>query len=333
MAEYKVNCLKDSEYGTWDKFVDNSPQGTLFHKSYWLKASGSKFLIYGCFRDGQLVAGIPVICKSKFGINYAGHSQLTPYLGIVFRTERDSKYVSRISNEKQITREISKRLKKDFNSINISFPPFPVDLQPFIWEGFTAMVSYTYLLSLDDLELVWENMDKKRRNDIRWAEENGIRVEPSSDFNEIFSMVEKTLGRQKGKVDKATAFKYNDTLSERNQCTSFIARNVSGDRIAGAYIVWDQKRAYYLLGGADPEKNQRGASAMAVWEAIKFTKNKLGLNEFDFEGSMIPEVEQFFREFGGILTPRYSVIWRRRYMKLFSFMYELAGDVLNKIRS
>jgi len=333
MTEYTVNCLENSEYKTWDEFVDNSPQGTLFHKSYWLEASGRKFLVYGCFKGGQLVAGIPVVCKSKFGVRYASHPQLTPYLGIVFKPDHDLKYVSRISDQKQISREISKRLKEDFSSIKISFAPFPVDLQPFIWEGFTANVSYTYLLSIDDLELVWKNMDKKRRNDIRRAEEDGIYVETSSNFNEIFSLVEKTLRRQKGKVDRQIASKYNETLSERNQCKSLLAKNKRGDIIAGAYTVWDNKRAYYLLGGFDPEKSQRGASAIAVWEAIKFTKKELGLNEFDFEGSMIPEVEQFFREFGGKLTPRYSVIWRKPHMKLLSFMYESARSTFNRIRS
>jgi hypothetical protein len=331
MTEYKVNCLKTSDYETWDKFVDTSPQGTLFHKSYWLEASGRAFIIYGCFRDGQQVAGIPIVCKSKFGIKHVSHPQLTPYLGIVFKPDHDSKYVSRISDQKQIAREIAKRLKKDFSSIKISFIPYPVDLQPFIWEEFTASVSYTYLLSLDDLELMWKNMDKKRRNDIRWAEENEIRAEPSNNFNEMLNLVEKTLSKQKGKVDRATASKYDEALSKRNQCISFIAKNKIKEAIAGAYIVWDQKRAYYLLGGANPEKNQRGASALAVWEAIKFTKKELGLSEFDFEGSMIPEIEQFFREFGGILTPRYSVTWRKSYMKLLSFAYESARNLLSRL--
>ena len=48
-----------------------------------------------------------------------------------------------------------------------------------------------------------------------------------------------------------------------------------------------------------------------MWKAIKFSKEELGLAEFDFEGSMVPQIEQFFRKFGGILTPYYSVVWEK----------------------
>jgi len=53
-----------------------------------------------------------------------------------------------------------------------------------------------------------------------------------------------------------------------------------------------------------------------MWEAIKFTKEELGLNQFDFEGSMIQSVEQFFRKFGGRLTPFYTVNWTKPYAKV-----------------
>jgi hypothetical protein len=36
-----------------------------------------------------------------------------------------------------------------------------------------------------------------------------------------------------------------------------------------------------------------------MWETIKFTKEELGLNQFDFEGSMMQPVELFFRKVGG----------------------------------
>ena len=43
-----------------------------------------------------------------------------------------------------------------------------------------------------------------------------------------------------------------------------------------------------------------------MWEAIKFAK-KLGIKYFDFEGSMVPQIERYFRGFGGKLTPYYRI--------------------------
>jgi len=45
---------------------------------------------------------------------------------------------------------------------------------------------------------------------------------------------------------------------------------------------------------------------MAIVEAIKHSK-ELGISKFDFEGSMLPEVEKYFRGFGGNLVPYYSI--------------------------
>jgi len=151
-----------------------------------------------------------------------------------------------------MSRSIAARIKEDFDSIRFNFTPFSTDLQPFIWEGFSSNVRYTYLLELDDLENVWNGMDAKRRNDITRAEKDGIYVKRSHNFEEMFALVEKTLARQEKEATfKSAAFRYNEVLSQSGQCSSFLARNKEGKPIAGVYIVWDKKRSYYLLGGYD----------------------------------------------------------------------------------
>jgi len=176
-------------------------------------------------------------------------------------------------------------------------------------------------------------MDDSRRNDIRRAEKDGIIVEPGDNFKETFALVEKTFQRQKIELKfKSVAFGYNEVLSEKGQCKSFLARNKEGKAIAVVYIAWDNKRSYYLLGGYDLEKRHHGASAIAMWEAIKFTKEKLRLNEFDFEGSMIPQVEQFFRKFGGRLTPYYSVNWAKPSINIVLSTKEVVKKILGGLR-
>jgi len=52
-----------------------------------------------------------------------------------------------------------------------------------------------------------------------------------------------------------------------------------------------------------------------LWHAIKYALNK-GKKAFDFEGSMDPGVEQFFRNFGGnrelylVLKKNDSLLWK-----------------------
>ena len=61
-----------------------------------------------------------------------------------------------------------------------------------------------------------------------------------------------------------------------------------------------------MLGGYDNESKQHGAGALCIYNSILKSK-QLNLSLFDFEGSMIKEVEKYFRSFGGELVPYYTV--------------------------
>jgi hypothetical protein len=310
MADYDVTLLDQEHFEEWDSFVQSSPQGTLFSTSGWLVASGQDFSIYGVMQKGRLVAGIPVAHrKLPMGVLSAEHPPLSPYLGVLHEPG-EAKYVKRITKEKEIHRAVAAKLKQDFGNVRFNFHPGETDLQPFVWEGYKSEVRYTYRMPLDDLTRIWDDMEKRRRNDIHRAERDGVSVEKTTHFEGFFSLVEKTFERQQMHAGfRESALRYNELLSRTGQSQIFIAKDADGSPIAGVYLVWDQHRAYYLLGGYDPEKGHTGASAIAMWEAIQFASNELNLTEFDFEGSMIPAVEQFFRKFGGTLTPYYSVSW------------------------
>ncbi len=329
----EIRRLEETEYDEWDKLVEESPQGTIFHESSWIKALTEDYGIYGYFKNGKLSAGIPFVrSKLKLGIKKLHSPPSTPYFGIVYK-ENKGKYVTNLSDEKSISMAIIKKLKEEFDSITISFSPFVIDIQPFIWEGFSCNVKYTYMIQIHDLDLVWNDMDAKRRNDIVKAEKDGVYIEPSDDFEQTIELVKKTFDRQRKQVNFiSTAIIYNNMLSDKGRCKSFLARDNSGKAIGAVYIIWDQKRSYYLFGGYDSEEKHHGASAMATWEAIKFTKNVLGLNCFDFEGSMIPAIETYFRKFGGELTPYYTVNWMKPCIETVSHAKKSIKFALNCIK-
>jgi len=318
MADFNVRILKSSEYDLWDDFAQNSPQGTLFATSDWLVASGSEFRIYGVFLKNKLVAGVPLTArKLAMGIKSAEHPPLTPYLGVLHQPQGQKKYVSQITQSKEIHRDVAAKLKTDFDMIRLNFHPGDVDLQPYIWEGFETGVRYTYLANISDLDRAWESMENRRRNDIHRAQRDGIYVKPSNSFEDCFALVEKTFERQEMTPGfRNAAIRYYELLSQRDQCKPFVAFDPEDHPIAVVFLVWDDKCAYYLLGGYDPERGHTGASALAMWTAIQHVAETLGLKQFDFEGSMVQPVEQFFRKFGGQHTPYYSIYWAKPHIDL-----------------
>lgn len=76
--------------------------------------------------------------------------------------------------------------------------------------------------------------------------------------------------------------------------------------IACTFMVHDRRTAYYLLGGYDAEDRHHGAGALAILTSIEEAQRR-GLAVFDFEGSMIPAIERFFRGFGGELVHYFTV--------------------------
>ena len=76
--------------------------------------------------------------------------------------------------------------------------------------------------------------------------------------------------------------------------------------ISVSFCIHDKKTAYYVIGGYDSDNKHHGAGACTLWECIKYAK-KLGLHEFNFDGSIIPNIERFFRGFGGQLVSFYRI--------------------------
>jgi lipid II:glycine glycyltransferase (peptidoglycan interpeptide bridge formation enzyme) len=78
---------------------------------------------------------------------------------------------------------------------------------------------------------------------------------------------------------------------------------------AALLTVKDAQSAYYLIGASDPKHKSSGAMSLLMWESILAAKQE-GCLLFNFEGSIIPSIEQFLRGFGGELCP-YRKIYKR----------------------
>jgi lipid II:glycine glycyltransferase (peptidoglycan interpeptide bridge formation enzyme) len=134
----------------------------------------------------------------------------------------------------------------------------------------------------------------------RLAVRRGI---PEEDFLRIHTL---TFERQGIKPPHTNCLKRLIALCrERNRGDLWGAYDEAGRLHAGAFIVWQESSAYYLAGGADPALRDPGAQALVLWEAIQAVSAYTG--RFDFEGSMLPGVERFFRDFGAVQTPYFTI--------------------------
>jgi len=121
----------------------------------------------------------------------------------------------------------------------------------------------------------------------------------------VKKLVQNTFSRKEKQVDIDIIDKILFQFADNTNSFAFIS--YQNERpISAAFCIYDNEKVYYLLGGYDNEFKHQGAGALAVNAAINKSK-EMGISIFDFEGSMIPEVEKYFRGFGGDLIPYYSI--------------------------
>lgn len=282
--------------------------GGVFSSADWMKIYSSKLTFCGIFDNGtRIVAAFYYYSDTIAGISYLHCPPFSPYNGFV--SELSSKnYAAQKGEMKKIMEIIAEYFDKfSFKSIvKISFPSECVDMQPFIWQKFKVIPNYTYQISLHQtLEEISAKMTTERRNDIKKATKDGVVVEKITDYSIVQKLIENTYDRKSMKVNGPMLNKILFDFANSENSFAFVAF-LNGIPISTVFCIYDKNMAYYLLGGYDAENKHSGAGALAVWNAIQYSKS-LNLNAFDFEGSMIQPVEKFFRGFGGDITPYYVI--------------------------
>ena len=130
----------------------------------------------------------------------------------------------------------------------------------------------------------------------------------STDIDLLWSLVQETFLRQgMGVPYSRDLFRGLQQATFDNQQEINVIGTVDEVPVAGAFFVWDQRKMYYLASGSHRDNRETHALSLVLWEGIKLSVEK-GL-AFDFEGTMLENVEPHFRSFGAVQTP-YFTVWR-----------------------
>ncbi|WP_263079615.1 GNAT family N-acetyltransferase [Endozoicomonas sp. Mp262] len=276
----------------------------IFSQAWWLDAVAEKqWDVVIISKNGQIEATLPYTLRKKYGFNILSQPQLTQNLGPWIRST-NIKYTKQLAREKALMNALICQLP-DYASFSQNWSPNITNWLPFYWKGFEQTTRYTYRLkNIDELDLIWQSFRENIRRDIRKAEKReGLIVRSDACVTDFLKLNEKVFLRQGKSLPYTRAFveRIDKAASQKQARKIFIAEDSQGRQHAGVYIIWDSNSAYYLMGGGDPELRNSGATSLCMWEAIKYSSKVTEC--FDFEGSMIEEVERFFRAFGATQTP------------------------------
>lgn len=280
----------------------------IFSRDWWLDTvcGEDKWEVLLIEEKGRILAAMPLY------IPHQGIISMPPY------TQTMGPWLAKESGDTKYNRALGKHqaICKEFTNILKAYPHFLqnfhyniTDWLPFYWEGYKQTTRYTYLLNdIQNEFLLWENMSPNIRRNITKAKKKfGITIQkgiPIEDFLKIQSL---TFKRQHLAIPKRQdiLIQLITTCRKRNQGDLWGAYDNKGQLHAVAFIVWQENCAYYLAGGGDPTLRNSGAHSLLLWECIRYVSQYT--SKFDFEGSMIPGVERFFREFGAIQIPFFTI--------------------------
>ncbi len=300
-----IKQIEPAHLSSYQQLVEES--GTIFNSQAWLSLYDSKLITYGVFdKDNNLIATFYLYKSTIKGLTYYKNPPYTPHIGLIYKNKSTNK-ANALSYDKNMLTEIAAFISSlKYSLLTLALPYTINDTQPFIWNKFKTIPNYTYhldlTLSLDNLLL---NMATDKRNSLKKAEKDGLTTKRITDHEVVEALILKTFSRKQKSIDGAFVTKI--LRSFLNDETGFAFVTYLNDKpLATAFCITDKTTCYYLLGGYDTENKHQGAGVSAIWSSIVHAKER-GLNTFDFEGSMLPEVEKFFRGFGGDLTPYYTI--------------------------
>ncbi len=300
-----VKFLEDASDEKWDSFVDRSPQGSVFCYYKWLKFStNNDFQVLVYLENNNIIAGMPLPFYSTSRIKLP---LLTQKMGVLFKDFSDLKYSTKLEKEKKIIYAFLDILKKDKKSYNMNFDWHFENWLPFYWKGYEQTTRYTYVIDFNQKspDIIWKDMDQKTRNSIAKAQKNFLTVSETDDIKKFYEINRLTFKRQNLRIPYSLDYIERLYSNFKEDICLFQAIDNNKNVHAMNFYIKDKKSVYYLMSGADPNYRSSGAQNLIHWEAIKYYYDKV--NYFDFEGSMIENIEQNFRKFGAIQKQYFNI--------------------------
>ena len=332
--KYEVGILRPSDsLDEWDRFVDESPQGCIFCRSWWLEAvCPNGFEILTLRKGGKIVAGMPMVISRKWGYTTVHMPQLTQTLGALLAPSNRKTYEGRLSHEMDLLESLVEAMPK-FDHFSVNFHYNFTNWLPFYWAGYKQTTRYTYVLpDLTDLDRVFSGFAHMKRKNIKKAEKL-VEVREDLSAEDFYANHLMTL-RKQGKV-----ISYSYELFKRiydatyGNCSgkTWYAVDSQQNMHAAIFVVFDHKSAYYLISSIDPDYRNSGAVTLLLRDAIAYVSQYT--KRFDFEGSMIRGVEFSFRKFGAIQTPYFNISKDNRplYIKAYLGLYYQVGRALRRL--
>lgn len=280
-----------------------SESNEVFSSDSWTSAYDAKLRRFVILDDTEKVIGGFVAYEGGMrSIKTLVTPPFASHCGLFVNAEYSS-VVKKNSIYKKIMQAIADFLaNSNYSYYKLDFPEGFSDMQPFVWKKMNVNVKYSYVLDCTVSEdILRNNLDPKLRNMLNKFEKDNWRISHERKAVDAYQIITSTLG--------ANDVKWKDDILKKlleQSCLDYTSIESESGIVAVAITANSGNKAYYVFGGVHRDEKNNSLGPAALYNAILFAKKNNKMH-FDFEGSMIPEIERYFRQFGGELVAQYSI--------------------------
>lgn len=279
----------------WDNCIKNAQNGLIYAYSWYLDCVAEN---WDALVEDDYLSVFPLTWKKKYGIKYICQPFFCQQLGIF--------------SINQICVELIQSFLKaipwyyvlvDTNMNNANNMSESKNMKPRI----------NYLLSLNKShQVLFANYDKNNAKNILKARRNELSFAKNVSCSELICQFQNAYGKYYPNI---TEKDYGNLVrligkGARFGCVELVGVNdKNGSLCASALFFYSHKRYYYVLGSP----SEAGRNNRAIYFLLdEFIHSKSETEAFiDFEGSEIPNVAYFYKNFGAVAENYYHLLIKR----------------------
>ena len=296
-------------------------QRSIFQEAWWVEAAAGAALEWAEVRwGGQVVASLPFIRERKFGFLLLEMPPYTRTMGPILLLP-ESKPARRLRNMHDAIRDLIGALPRHDRYQAMLGPEDPTAFSLALG-GCSLGQNFTFRMpAVWDVDRHWAEMDQKTRNLIRTAGK-ALEMRQDAGLEAVLELSERERG-PKDRSDFSTLRRLAEAASRRGQMATLTAHGESGQAVAAATVIWDQRVMYFWQSIRDSSVQRSGANSLLVWEAMQMAQRK-GLI-FDIDGYHSLPAARFVSRFGMEPKVRTSVLHLSRRGRMVQAAGRLIG--------
>lgn len=302
----------------WDSFVEQAPAGTIFHSSKWLalynalNIPGQQQRVICCREqsEGKIIGGCTFLEKHRYGFRLAVNAIATQYAGFLLPPPTAEKLSATLTMQRLIFSALAQYLCQRFHQVWLFNAPGITDLRPLQQSRWLVSPAYTYFINTERLESFWEQIDGSIRRQIKKGEKSGFKLTDNFQASEFLGLLTESFRRHRATNPIPAEFVIQLLQSPALQENRLLigAEDNAGQLASGIVVLYDRRRAYYVLAATRSDALGSGVHSWLIWELFQ-QLNRRGIFQFDFLGANIPSIARFKEKFNPQLVTYYCTIY------------------------